>query len=31
MLVEILYRLGIDSVAALRGRTDVLYHLDYEQ
>jgi glutamate synthase domain-containing protein 2 len=30
MLVEIMYRLGIDSVAALRGRTDLLYHLDYE-
>jgi glutamate synthase domain-containing protein 2/formate hydrogenlyase subunit 6/NADH:ubiquinone oxidoreductase subunit I len=30
MLVEILYRLGIESVAALRGRTDLLMHLDYE-
>ncbi len=30
MLVEIMYRLGVDSVAALRGRTDLLYHLDYE-
>jgi glutamate synthase domain-containing protein 2 len=30
MLVDILYRLGIESVAALRGRTDLLYHLDYE-
>jgi glutamate synthase domain-containing protein 2 len=30
MLVDILYRLGLDSVAALRGRTDLLYHLDYE-
>jgi glutamate synthase domain-containing protein 2/ferredoxin len=30
MLVEILYRLGVDSVAALRGRTDLLRHLDYE-
>jgi len=30
MFVEILYRLGIDSVAALRGRTDLLMHLDYE-
>jgi glutamate synthase domain-containing protein 2/ferredoxin len=29
-LVDILYRLGIESVAALRGRTDVLMHLDYE-
>jgi glutamate synthase domain-containing protein 2/NAD-dependent dihydropyrimidine dehydrogenase PreA subunit len=31
MLVDILYRLGIDSVAALRGRTDLLRHLDYEE
>jgi glutamate synthase domain-containing protein 2 len=31
MLVEILYRLGLDSVAALRGRTDLLRHLDYEE
>ena len=30
MLVSILYRLGLDSVAALRGRTDLLTHLDYE-
>ncbi len=30
VLVEILYRLGLDSVAALRGRTDLLKHLDYE-
>ena len=30
MLVEILYRLGLDSVAALRGRTDLLMHLDYD-
>jgi glutamate synthase domain-containing protein 2/NAD-dependent dihydropyrimidine dehydrogenase PreA subunit len=30
MLVDILYRLGIDSVQALRGRTDLLTHLDYE-
>ena len=29
-LVDILYRLGIESVAALRGRTDVLSHFDYE-
>jgi glutamate synthase domain-containing protein 2/NAD-dependent dihydropyrimidine dehydrogenase PreA subunit len=29
-LVDILYRLGLDSVAALRGRTDLLTHLDYE-
>ena len=31
MLVDILYRLGLDSVAALRGRTDLLTHLDYER
>ena len=30
MLVDILYRLGLESVSALRGRTDLLYHLDYE-
>ena len=30
VLVEILYGLGLDSVAALRGRTDLLKHLDYE-
>ena len=29
-LVDILYRLGLESVAALRGRTDLLSHLDYE-
>ena len=29
-LIDILYRLGLDSVAALRGRTDLLAHLDYE-
>ena len=29
-LVDLLYRLGLDSVAALRGRTDLLTHLDYE-
>jgi glutamate synthase domain-containing protein 2/NAD-dependent dihydropyrimidine dehydrogenase PreA subunit len=29
-LVDILFRLGLDSVAALRGRTDLLTHLDYE-
>jgi len=29
-LVDILYRLGLESVAALRGRTDLLMHLDYE-
>ena len=31
MLVDLLYRLGLDSVAALRGRTDLLTHLDYER
>jgi glutamate synthase domain-containing protein 2 len=30
ILVDILYRLGLDSIAALRGRTDLLSHLDYE-
>jgi len=30
MLVDILHRLGLSSVAALRGRTDLLSHLDYE-
>jgi glutamate synthase domain-containing protein 2 len=30
MLTAILLRLGLDSVAALRGRTDLLMHLDYE-
>jgi len=30
MLVSILLRLGIESVAALRGRTDLLTHLDYQ-
>ena len=29
MLVDLLYGLGLDSVAALRGRTDLLTHLDY--
>ncbi|MBN1611059.1 MAG: alpha-hydroxy-acid oxidizing protein [Polyangiaceae bacterium] len=29
-LRNILYRLGLPSVAALRGRTDLLMHLDYE-
>ena len=29
-LVDILYRLHLPSVAALRGRTDLLMHLDYE-
>ena len=31
MLVGILQRLGLRSVAELRGRTDLLMHLDYEQ
>jgi ferredoxin len=30
VLVSILYRLGLESVSALRGRTDLLIHLDYE-
>ena len=30
MLVDILHRLGVESVTALRGRTDLLTHLDYE-
>jgi glutamate synthase domain-containing protein 2 len=30
-LVDILYRLGVESVTALRGRTDLLMHLDYEK
>jgi len=29
MLLDLLYRLGLDSVAALRGRTDLMTHLDY--
>jgi glutamate synthase domain-containing protein 2 len=29
-LVDILYRLGVESVMALRGRTDLLMHLDYD-
>ena len=29
-LVDILHRLGVGSVAALRGRTDLLMHLDYD-
>jgi len=28
-LIDILYNLGLDSVQALRGRTDLLMHLDY--
>ncbi|MGO8752706.1 MAG: glutamate synthase-related protein [Thermoguttaceae bacterium] len=31
LLVEYLYRLGLDSVASLRGRTDLLSHMDYEE
>ena len=30
MFIDILFRLGLDSPAALRGRTDLLMHLDYE-
>jgi glutamate synthase domain-containing protein 2/ferredoxin len=30
VLVDTLVRLGVESVAALRGRTDLLTHLDYE-
>ena len=30
MFIDILYGLGLDSPAALRGRTDLLMHLDYE-
>jgi len=30
MFVELLYRMGLDSPTALRGRTDLLTHLDYE-
>ena len=30
MFVDVLYRLGVESVSALRGRTDLLTHLDYE-
>jgi glutamate synthase domain-containing protein 2 len=28
-LVDILWKLGVESVVALRGRTDLLEHLDY--
>ena len=28
-LIDTLHRLGLDSVTALRGRTDLLRHLDY--
>ena len=30
ILVDLLFRLGVESVSALRGRTDLLRHLDYE-
>jgi glutamate synthase domain-containing protein 2 len=30
-LIDILYQYGLSSVAALRGRTDLLTHLDYEE
>ena len=30
MLVDILFRLGLNDVTELRGRTDLLTHLDYE-
>ena len=30
ILIDILYKLGIESAAALRGRADLLMHLDYE-
>ena len=30
VLVDILFRLGLDSVTSLRGRTDLLTHLDYK-
>ena len=29
-VVDLLYRLGLDSIASLRARTDLLRHLDYE-
>lgn len=31
IVVDILFRLGLESVAALRGRTDLLMHLDYTE
>lgn len=31
ILIDLLYRLGLDSVTALRGRTDLLRHVDYEK
>ncbi len=31
MIIDILYGLGLDSVSALRGRTDLLTHLDYKE
>ncbi len=30
ILIDLMYRLGVESVTALRGRTDLLTHLDYE-
>jgi hypothetical protein len=30
MFIDVLFRLGLESPAALRGRTDLLMHLDYE-
>ncbi len=30
ILLDLLYNLGLESVAAFRGRTDLLTHLDYE-
>ena len=30
LLIDILYRLGISSISDLRGRVDLLMHLDYE-
>ena len=30
-IVEILWRLGLPSIEDLRGRTDLLMHLDYEK
>jgi hypothetical protein len=30
MFVDLVYRLGVESPSALRGRTDLLIHLDYE-
>ena len=30
-LIDLLFKLGLDSVTALRGRTDLLRHFDYEK